>query len=143
MEHVAIMKKSWGLTEKILSCQKTIESRWYKAKYRPWYGIKPGEKIYFKNSGEPVRIAAKTGRIIRFTGLTPKKVKSILNKYGRKDGIEKRQIPVFFKRFKDKKYGILIFLKNPAKVKSFDINKKGFGAMSAWITVANVDKIKK
>lgn len=30
MEHVAIMKKSWGLTRKILSGEKTIESRWYR-----------------------------------------------------------------------------------------------------------------
>lgn len=34
MEHVAIMRKSWGLTDKILSGQKKIESRWYKT----WFG---------------------------------------------------------------------------------------------------------
>ncbi|MDO8559127.1 MAG: hypothetical protein Q7R84_02240 [bacterium] len=36
MEHLAIMKKSWGLTEKILSGQKKIESRWYLSKRSPW-----------------------------------------------------------------------------------------------------------
>jgi len=35
MDHVAIMKKSWKLTEKILSGEEKIESRWYKSKYSP------------------------------------------------------------------------------------------------------------
>jgi len=34
MEHVAIMRKAWGLTDKILSGQKKIESRWYSVKYK-------------------------------------------------------------------------------------------------------------
>ena len=59
MDHVAIMKKSWKLTEKILSGEKKIESRWYKSKYPPWGKIKKGDIIYFKDSGEPVSIKAK------------------------------------------------------------------------------------
>ena len=43
MEHVAIMKKSWGLIEKILSEEKTAESHWYKTKQEAReYG---GEKL--------------------------------------------------------------------------------------------------
>jgi len=34
--HVAIMRKGWGLTGKILTGEKTIESRWYMNRYRPW-----------------------------------------------------------------------------------------------------------
>ena len=143
MEHLAIMRKSWGLTQKILNGQKKIESRWYSVKYRPWYNIKKGEIIYFKDSGEPVRLKAKVDKIIQFTDLNQNKVKEILNKYGKDDGIEKEKIPEFFERFKDKKYCILIFLKNPQKIKPFEINKKGFGIMSAWITVDNILKIKK
>jgi len=30
MQHIAIMKKSWRLTEKILAGEKTLETRWYK-----------------------------------------------------------------------------------------------------------------
>jgi len=143
MEHLAIMKKSWGLTDKILTGQKKIESRWYSVKYRPWDRIKKGEVVYFKNSGEPVKLKAKVSEVMQFSDLTPKKVKSLLNKYAKDDGIDKNKIPEFFKRFKDKKYCILIFLKNPQKVKQFDINKAGFGAMSAWITIDKISKIKK
>lgn len=143
MEHVAIMKKSWGLTDKILSGEKKIESRWYSVKCKPWDGLKKGETIYFKDSGEPVKIKAKVDKVMQFTDLTHQKVKNILDKYGKDDGLEKEKIPEFFKRFKDKKYCVLIFLKNPTKIKPFDINKAGFGIMSAWITVGDISKIKK
>ena len=49
MEHLAIMKKSWNLTKKILSSEKKIESRWYKSKYPPWNKIKEGELELRKN----------------------------------------------------------------------------------------------
>ncbi|MEE9525222.1 MAG: hypothetical protein V3V78_01285 [Candidatus Woesearchaeota archaeon] len=143
MEHIAIMKKSWGLTKKILSSQKKIESRWYKVKYAPWDRIKIGETVYFKDSGEPITIKTKVAKVIQFSDLNPKKVKEILYKYGQADGLGIDKIPEFFKLFKDKKYCMLIFLKNPQKIKSFDIDKTGFGAMSAWISVDDINKIKK
>ncbi|MFH1423686.1 MAG: ASCH domain-containing protein [Candidatus Nealsonbacteria bacterium] len=143
MEHLAIMRKSWGLTDKILSGQKKIESRWYSVKYKPWDSIKEGETVYFKDSGGPVRIKAEVIRVLQFADLTPKKAKEILDEYGREDGMEKEEIPEFFERFKDKKYCILIFLKNPQEIKPFEINKTGFGVMSAWISIDDITKIKK
>lgn len=140
MEHVAIMKKSWGLTKKILSGEKKIESRWYKVKCAPWNRIKSGEIVYFKNSGEPITLKTEVAEVIQFSDLTPEKVKGILNKYGQELGINKT--PEFFEVFKNKKYCILIFLKNVQKVKPFDIDKTGFGLMSAWISVENIDKIR-
>src|ERR1035437_1138091 len=128
MEHLAIMKKSWGLTDKILSGQKKIESRWYSVKYKPWDSIKSGDLVYFKNSGESVKIKAKVDKVMQFADLTPMKVRKILDKYGKYDGLEKEKIPEFFEMFKNKKYCILLFLKNPIKIKPFDINKIGFGA---------------
>lgn len=143
MEHLAIMRKSWGLTQKILNGQKKIESRWYSVKYKPWGKIKEGEKVYFKDSGEPVKLKAEVGKVMQFDNLTPKRVKEILDRYGSDDGIEKKEIPEFFERFKNKKYCILIFLKNPQEVKPFGIDKTGFGVMSAWIMVDNIARIKK
>ena len=143
MEHLAIMRKSWGLTDKILNGQKKIESRWYSVKCKPWDNIKKGEIVYFKDSGGPVRIKAVVNKVMQFAGLTPKKVRGILDRYGRDDGIEKKRAPEFFERFKDKKYCILIFLKNPQEIKSFEIDKTGFGVMSAWIAIDDIAKIKK
>jgi len=142
MDHVAIMKKSWKLIEKILSGEKKIESRWYKSKYSPWGKINKGDIIYFKDSGEPVSATAEVEKVITFSNLTPQKIKQILNRYATDDGIDKNQLPKFFKRFKDKKYCLLIFLKEPKKINPFYINKKGFGMMSAWLVVGDIHKIK-
>jgi len=142
MEHLAIMKKSWNLTNKILTGEKKIESRWYKNKYSPWNKIKENETVYFKDSGGPVTIKARVDKVLQFDNLNENKVLEILNKYGKDDGIEKSKIDYFYEIFKDKKYCILIFLKNSQKIKPFNINKKGFGMMSAWITLNNINKIK-
>ena len=143
MEYIAIMKKAWGLTDKILDGRKKIESRWYLAKRKPWNSIKAEETVYFKDSGEPVKRKAEVGKTMQFADLTPRRVKEILDKYGKADGIEEEKIPEFFKRFKNKKYCVLVFLKNPVKIKPFEISKTGFGARAAWITIKSVVKIKK
>jgi len=142
MEHLAIMRKSWNLTQKILTGKKRIESRWYKVKYSPWNRIKSGEIVYFKDSGKPVTIKAEVEKILEFSDLNENKVKQILDAYGEDDGIEKDKIPEFFEMFKDKKYCMLIFLRNPQKIEPFKVDKSGFGAMSSWITIDSIDKVK-
>jgi len=143
MDHIAIMKKSWGLTEKILSGEKRIESRWYMNRSAPWDKIKKGDTVYFKNSGEPVMIRAEVERVLQFSGLTPRKVSDILDEYGELDGIGRVETEKFFRLFRDKRYCVLVFLKDVGKTEPFDIDKSGFGAMSAWITVDDVEKIRK
>jgi len=142
MQHIAIMKKSWGLLPKILTGEKKIESRWYSNRYSPWNRIKKGEIVYFKDSGEPVTIKTEVDKVIQYENLTSIKVKEILNGYGTKDGLGIKDIPKFYKRFKNKKYCILVFLKNPKPIKPFNINKTGFGMMSAWLCVDNVNRLK-
>jgi len=142
MDHVAIIRKSWKLLPKILSGEKKIESRWYKFKVCPWNRIKAGEVVYFKDSGEPVTIKTEVEKVLQFDNLTPQKVKEILDEYGDADGLCKEDIPKYCERFKDKKYCLLIFLKNPQKIQPFNINKKGFGLMAAWICTEEINKIK-
>lgn len=142
MDHVAIMKKSWGLIPKIISGEKIIESRWYQMKCSPWDKIKKDDTVYFKNSGESISLRAKVKTVKQFSDLSPKKVREILNEYAKDDGIESENIPEFLNLFKNKKYCLLIFLKNPQKVKPFNIDKTGYGAMAAWITVDDIKRIK-
>ena len=126
MEHLAIMRKSWKLTDKILNGTKKIESRWYKNKYPPWNKIKTNDIVYFKDSGDSVRIKTKVRKVIQYQDLNLVKVKDILERYGDYDGIEAYEHERYFEMFKDKKYCILIFLEYPEKIEAFDINKKGF-----------------
>ena len=142
MDHVAYMKKSWGLLPKILSSEKVIESRWYQSRYCPWGKIAAGDTVYFKNSGEFITVSAKVSQVLSFDNLTPAKVQEILGRYSRLDGIPSGKIFYYYNLFKDKKYCLLIFLTDVKKVAPFEINKSGFGAMSAWITVDNIDTIR-
>lgn len=97
--------------------------------------------IYFKDSDESVTIKASVEKVLQFPDLNRIKVKELLEKYGKDDGIEDTK--KFYQMFKDKKYCILIFLKNPRKIDSFKIDESGFGFMSTWIGINNVNNIKK
>ncbi len=135
------MKKEWGLIDKILKGQKTIESRWYKARFNPWNKIKAGDVVYFKNSGDRVTAKAEVSNVLQFENIDKKLIKEIVKKYGEKICLD--AVPIKIKDLENKKYCILIFLKNPEEIKHFDIDKKGFGNSCAWISVDKVDKIKK
>jgi len=135
MHHLAILTKKPNFLDLILKRKKTIESRWYQTKRTPYNNIKKGDTIFLKNSGEPVTAKSDVSKVLQFD-LKQTKVKDILNKYGKHICINSD------KGLKEKNYCILIFLKNPKKVKPFKINKAGYGNMSAWITVENINKLK-
>ena len=136
------MKKSWKLIPKILDGRKKIESRWGVNRCAPWGKVKTGDKVFFKNSGEPVTVSAKVVKIREFENLDLKKIRSILEKYGGDDGISISSLEHTVNWARNKKYCTLIYLENVKKVKPFNINKKGFGSGAAWLTVENIERIK-
>lgn len=162
MDHVAIMNPKWKLIEKILSRDKTIESRWYKTKRSPWGKIKKGDTIYFKNSGGSIISKAKVAKVrhyildqdhSKFTSrpkieqrlvsgsikhLSPIK---IYQKYGKQIGLKKSEFLRSILNKKDNKYCILIWLKDSQQIKPFNIDKTGFGIASAWMVVKDIKKI--
>lgn len=131
MDHVAIMKASWGMTEKIARGEKTIESRWFKMKARPWDRVNPGDMIYFKDTGKPVTVRAIVEEVRQAKDADGA---SIIREFG--DQICLQKAPT------GKSFVILIFLKDPERVPPFQINKQGFGSMAAWLTVDTIEKIK-
>lgn len=144
MQHIAIMKKEWNLIDKILNREKTIESRWYGSKKVPWNKVKKGEIIYFKNSGESVSVRAEVANVKQYENYTEKELRKIIEDYGEKGRISfvwsEQEV---FDWAKGKKYCILVFLKNPQKIKPFNISKKGFGNMASWVCIDNINNIKK
>jgi|SRR3989344_5929949 len=138
MEHVAILSKQSKLLAKILSGEKTIESRWYKFKKTPYENIAVGDTIYFKESGEPVTARARVSKVLFFDGLDECKIKNILKEYGARIGVSMS----YAEKVKDKNFCTLMFLEKVERIEPFEINKKGFGLMAAWITVDKIEKIK-
>lgn len=137
--HVAILAKQWKILEKILDGRKTIETRWYKHRVNPWNNISAGDIIYFKESGDLVCAKADVEKVLQFDNLNKQKIKEIFDKYNSKMCLSNPDKSYFDGR----NYCILIFLKNVEKIKPFDIDKTGFGNACAWLTVDEVQKIKK
>ena len=138
MEHVAILDKKLNLLQKIVNGEKTIESRWYKFKKIPYQNISINEIVYFKNSGEPVTVKAIVEKVLFFKDLENVKIKEIIKEYGKQIGIDIS----YSNRLSEKRYCSLIFLKDVLEIKPFEIDKKGYGNMAAWITIDSIDKIK-
>lgn len=138
MDHVAILSKKNKLLNKILNGEKTIESRWYKFRKTPFGNIAEGDNIYFKESGDLVSASAKVGNALFFDNLDEKKVKEIFDKYKKELGVDDSYLP----NIVEKKFCTLVYLEDVKKIEPFEINKKGFGMMAAWISVENIDSIK-
>ncbi len=139
------MKKSWHLTAKILSGEKTVETRWYKNRAKPWNCIKAGETIYFKDSGEPVTIKATVSKVEQYGDLDQPTIQKLLSQYWTMDaGKTPQEIRKEIEEYAEgKRYAMIIHLKNPQKIEPFDIDKKGYGAMAAWLCLEDINMIKK
>lgn len=141
MHHLAIMRKSWKLIDKILKKEKTIESRWYKARFNPWNNISAGDTVFFKDAACPVSAKARVKKVLQFDNYSNSELKDILNKYSKSIAFVSNPREVF-NWAKKRKYCILIFLENPETITPFNINKKGFGNACAWISIENINKIR-
>jgi len=137
MDHLAILSKG-KLLSKILSGEKTIESRWYVSRKTPYMNIAEGDSVYFKESGSPVTASAKVSKALFFRDLDKNKIESILHEYG-------KQICVplsFASELSGKRFCTLVFLKDVKPINPFSIDKEGYGLMAAWITVDNISSIR-
>ena len=138
MDHLAILSKEGKFLDKILSGEKSIESRWYKFKKTPYETIAAGDVIYFKESGESVTAKSQVSGVLFFDQLNEEKITKLLQQYGKELGISLS----YAEKVKGKKFCTLIFLEKVERIEPFEINKKGYGLMAAWITVDRIEKIK-
>lgn len=142
MDHVAILRKSWNLLPKILSGEKTIESRWYKARFAPWDKVNKGDIIYFKNSGEKVTAKAKVNKVLQFKELDEVVFNKIIDNYADEICLLETEYNEYYQ---SKNYCILIFLDQTSVktiVKPFDIDKSGYGVSTAWMCVGDINDVK-
>lgn len=139
MEHLAILSRRRKLLPKIVSGEKTIESRWYRFRRPPFGCIAAGDTVYFKDSGEPVSVKTRVSKVLTFKDLSQGQISEIIKKYGSAIGIG----PEFADEVRGKRYCVLVFLKSVQAVEPFEIDKKGFGIMNAWITVTDINQVRK
>lgn len=140
MDHVAIMKRSSGLIEDILSRKKKIESRWYVNRIAPWGKIKKGDRVFFKYSGDPVTACAEVLRVKQYENLNKELFEKIAHDHGDEISMKTTTYNEYYEK---KRYCILVFLKEPRKIKPFEIDKKGYGISSAWMCVGDIANVVK
>ena len=139
MDHIAIMNPKRKLLPRILSGQKTIESRWYQTRRDPRTTAQIGETVYFKDAGKPVTVRARIADVKRFELQGIQDVLAVVDRYG--DRISGNNASLA-ERGKEARYCILIFLEQVEEVAPFQIDRTGFGSGSAWISVADIARIK-
>lgn len=138
MDHLAILSKKGKLLKKIISGEKTIESRWYKFKKTPYQNITTNDIVYFKESGEPVTVKSRVRKVLFFDHLDDYKIKQIFKKYAKQIGVTES----YADEIKNKNFCTLVFFEDIQIIDSFNIDKTGFGLMSAWLTLEDIYKIK-
>lgn len=134
MDHVAILKKEWGLVPKILSGDKTLESRWLKRRAAPWDKVQPGDTLYFKNAGEPVIARATVTKVLQYEIRSHQEALALMRRYAEKDLGEKTLPGAILNYIKGKRFTVFVFFDSAKKIQPFKINKRGFGLRCAWMT---------
>jgi len=95
--------------------------------------------VYFKNSGEPVIAKAEVSKVLQFEIATVADAQKIADTYGKKICLVQSDVRQWGTV---PKYCILIELAHPAEVRPFHIDKIGFGAGAAWLTLPNISTIR-
>ncbi|MFH1188563.1 MAG: hypothetical protein V1652_01820 [bacterium] len=99
-----------------------------------------GNRIFFKNTGEPVTIQATASRVFQYKITDVSEIIDIIDRFG-KDICLVESSPKRWRHIP--RYCILMELQNVRILrKPFYIDKKGFGIGAAWITVKDVAGLK-
>ncbi len=141
MDHVAILSTKLPWLQRIVAGEKTIESRWYQSRRSPWQQIAVGDTVYFKNSGELITAKATVESATFYRLGEDVTSAQLLDRFSKELGLLQAERSAFAQQIASAKYAIFVGLTQVMEIPAFAIDKKGFGAMSAWITVPDIVKI--
>lgn len=140
MHHVALMKKSWMMIPKMLSGEKTIESRWYQSKQDPFNKTSPGDTIYFQNAREPVTAKANVVRVEQFTFDNDDEALDVAKKFGERIGLPDI-LPEYIMN-KHPRYAVLMWVSDATVVEPFEIDRTGYPIGSGWFCIEDINLIR-
>ena len=129
-KHLAIFKGHGG--ELILTGQKTIESRFSRAKIAPFGQVASGDLVYIKPSGKDIIGQFRVKKVIFYNGLEVEDVREIKERYGERIAMEDS----YWEKKLNSKYGTLIFIgessrfiTSPVKIPKKDLR--------GWVVLEN------
>lgn len=109
MKHLAIFTGDGA--EKILSGQKTIESRFSRVKIAPFGKVSCGDLVYIKPPGKEIIGQFRVKKVIFYDGLNLNDVSYLRAKYGKEIATDE----VYWKGKENCRYGTLIFIGNSSR----------------------------
>jgi hypothetical protein len=135
--HLAVMVEPY-LT-RVLSGEKTIESRFARVRAAPYGQIAPGDLIWLKRAGGPIMGSARVAEVHQYAGLTPERVDMLLARWGAALRLE----AAFIARIRGCRYATLIWLGDvralPAPIRYERRDRRGWVVLDtdlariAWI----------
>lgn len=117
LKHIVILKKKYY--DKILSGEKTIESRWSYNKCLPYLKVNVGDELLIKECGKDVEVIATVCKV-EFYELNPQLVDTLRIKYGKEIGSDKIED---WLGTMNKKYCSLVWFNDVKKVSPFKVKK--------------------
>lgn len=99
--------------------------------------------VWFKDSAEPVTAVAEVEGVLFSADPSDDELRDLLRTYGGSPGVCFKHPEKMFDWCRERRFIILIFLKNPRAVDPFHIDKTGFGNACAWLTVEDIATLKR
>lgn len=124
--HLVILKKPY--LDAILAEQKTIESRFTRARHDFLGWVQPGDKLFLKVSSGPVCAMATVAAVKHFENLTPEQLKDIKHRYNHDIGGDEQ----YWQSKADCRFGFLVRLKDVEMIEPRHISKKDW---RAWVVL--------
>src|SRR3989338_6120854 len=104
MKHLAIFKGQGA--EKILSGEKTIESRFASRRIAPFGLISSGDLVYIKPSGGEIIGQFRVKKVITFDGLDIKDIQEIKERFGKGLSVDES----YWQGKEDCRFGTIVFI---------------------------------
>ncbi|MDB5083011.1 MAG: hypothetical protein JWP00_4935 [Chloroflexi bacterium] len=126
--HIAILSHK-SVLDKILSGDKTIESRFSRVKSVPFGQIFAGDLVYFKLSGGPVLGRARISRVEEYDNLSPRQIEELAQRYQ----LQLALSVDFLARKMESKFASLLFLEEVEPCEPWNYKQEG---RSGWIVLS-------
>lgn len=138
MDHVVFLNKRFKGLQKIIQGEKRAESRWANGKRSPHGRVSKGDRLFFKDTGNPVTVTAEVVDVKNFFKLEREEIQKVIQEYNDTISMTEKEIEFALQ----KKCGVIIFFDNVKEIEPFNVDKSDFTSMADWIIVDDVNKIR-
>lgn len=141
MDHLVFVDHASGELDKLLKGEKCMIVRAGMGRKTPYGRVKPGELLYFiNNNGDGlVRAAAIVKSVSNTDLLTPEESRKLLLLKKNELHLEVEE----FQEFLNKKYMVLVEVKNVCRVMEFKLDKAALQNAEDWVPIDNIDLLKR